>query len=373
MLNILEDQPETPRHCESVDAKLLYQVRESVFQVLDVIHPSLATKVNSLLVRLKLWELNLLGQHASTLVYHEPDRLILATNNTCNFKCIWCPQSLDNFSSTYTMTDMKLDDIQEILGHQTRKLDRIDIQGIGEPLLHRNIVEVINIAGRHARNVEMVTNGSLLTDERVGQLGESALTKLNVSIDGTDEETFQKIRGWSLQDIKENILRFIEGTDIPVEFWVTLSNENLDSLQNIPEFMVDFPDVSLHFQIVKEGFVGNDEWRMEQDDFAQFQVSLSGRLDQLGIHHNLRALRFLQKQREGTCVHPFVLRSSISTDGNLTPCCMWTNNDLSQVKEVGVVRAWNSDAIRKFRNLILKKDYPQHCVESCNYHPKDDK
>ena len=373
MPNILKHQPESPTHRESADAKLIYHVRESVYGVLDAVHPSLAAKVNSLLVRLKLWELNILGEHASTLVYHEPDRLILATNNTCNFRCIWCPQSLDNFSSSFTMTDMKLDDIEAILSHQTRKLDRIDIQGIGEPLLHRNIVDVINLAGMHARNVEMVTNGSLLSEERIDQIKDSALTKMNVSIDGTDEETFQKIRGWSLEDIKKNVLLFREKTETPVEFWITISSENMQSLQGLPAFMEKFPSVSLHFQIVKEGFVGNDEWRMEQKDFTEFQIALSDALDSMSIRHNLRTLRFLPKQREGICVHPFVLRSSISTDGNQTPCCMWTNNDLSQVQEVGVARAWNSDAMRKFRALMLKGAYPKHCVESCNYHTKDDK
>jgi len=59
---------------------------------------------------------------------------------------------------------------------------RITFAGIGEPLLHKNIVEAVAFANEKNMHVRLTTNGSLLTEELMKDLIDAGLRDLSVSI-----------------------------------------------------------------------------------------------------------------------------------------------------------------------------------------------
>lgn len=65
----------------------------------------------------------------------------------------------------------------------------------GEPLLHPELLQIINRARLLDMHVMLVTNGGLLSEQRIADLASVGLSGLVVSIDAADEPTHEKNRG----------------------------------------------------------------------------------------------------------------------------------------------------------------------------------
>lgn len=81
--------------------------------------------------------------------------------------------------------------------------------GIGEPLHHKRTIAWIAEAKSLGARVEMITNGTLLTEARSRQLVDAGLDLLWVSIDGASPESYADVRlGAELPRVLENLQRF---------------------------------------------------------------------------------------------------------------------------------------------------------------------
>src|SRR5262249_6209868 len=83
--------------------------------------------------------------------------------------------------------------------------------GIGEPMLHPAIFEMIRITKNAGIRAGMSTNATLLDDKRADQLLESGLDYLILAFDGATPETYEKYRvGATFEATRENILAFLK-------------------------------------------------------------------------------------------------------------------------------------------------------------------
>ncbi|MBT8396932.1 MAG: radical SAM protein [Gemmatimonadetes bacterium] len=135
-----------------------------------------------------------------TKVYIEP-------TVACNLDCITCFRN-EWEQPTGQMTDETFAGIL----HGLKELDPIPAAyfgGIGEPLHHPQTPTWVAEAKALGANVELITNGTLLSEEVSGQLIEAGLDLLWVSIDGAQPRTFADVRlGAKLPEVVENMRRF---------------------------------------------------------------------------------------------------------------------------------------------------------------------
>lgn len=97
--------------------------------------------------------------------------------------------------------DKLLVDAEQLPGLKT-----IHFGGFGEPLSHPHILQMISACKSSGYKVEMITNGSLLTAEISDRLVELGLDWLFVSLDGSDDDSFEEIRpGASFGEVTGNI------------------------------------------------------------------------------------------------------------------------------------------------------------------------
>lgn len=104
----------------------------------------------------------------------------------CNLACTYCNE-FDDFSQPVALEEMKKRlDILADMGSSI-----ITISG-GEPLLHPELDEVIRHIRRRGMIAGMITNGFLLTRERIQQLNRAGLEHLQISIDNTKPDDVSK-------------------------------------------------------------------------------------------------------------------------------------------------------------------------------------
>lgn len=81
--------------------------------------------------------------------------------------------------------------------------------GLGEPLFHKRTVEWIAKAKSIGARVELITNGTMLTEKRSRQIIAAGLDVLWVSIDGATPESYADVRlGAHLPQLLANLARF---------------------------------------------------------------------------------------------------------------------------------------------------------------------
>jgi MoaA/NifB/PqqE/SkfB family radical SAM enzyme len=83
--------------------------------------------------------------------------------------------------------------------------------GLGEPLVHPDIVEMVALAKTLGATVELITNGTILTKPLSKQLIEAGLDMLWVSLDGATPESYADVRlGAALPEVLSNLAGFQE-------------------------------------------------------------------------------------------------------------------------------------------------------------------
>jgi len=124
----------------------------------------------------------------------------------CNLDCITC------FRNSWDQPMGKMSD--ETFSHILTELKTLDpipdvyFGGIGEPLFHSRTIEWIAAVKALGAKVELISNGTTLTEKKTRQLIDAGLDMLWVSIDGASPETYADVRlGAELPKIVENVRR----------------------------------------------------------------------------------------------------------------------------------------------------------------------
>ena len=125
--------------------------------------------------------------------------------NFCNLKCIMCYSTYANINPEF----MNMDLFNKISNEIFPKTRVLILSWATEPLLHKNIVDMLLIAKKKHKipQVSIGTNGTLLTKELTQEFTSDILDKLYISIDAANKEKYEEIR------IGARYERFIENLE----------------------------------------------------------------------------------------------------------------------------------------------------------------
>lgn len=136
----------------------------------------------------------------------EPFSLHIYPSFYCNFKCGYCLHSLNSsvlkqkgFRRQFMDFDVYRKAVDDAAA-QGWKLKAMIFAGHGEPLLHRQIADMIAYAKEKGitERTEIVTNGSLLTHALSDALIAAGLDRLRISLQGVTAEAYRKTSGVSI-------------------------------------------------------------------------------------------------------------------------------------------------------------------------------
>lgn len=183
----------------------------------------------------------ILGQPVdfSSYVATEPIVANIEVTTRCNLKCIHCARSFYDIPPQDMSIDT-FDDILNLLPHAYQ----ITIVGLGEPLLHPNIVEIIEKASDKQRKVILVTNAILLDTQMSKDILSAGLSGIAFSIDASDPALLLKIRPPSdSYKIIDNINGFIainrQNRNIPTAVFSSISIDTVHDFEKLTELVAD--------------------------------------------------------------------------------------------------------------------------------------
>ena len=121
-----------------------------------------------------------------------PISMSVEPTTACNLGCPECPSGLKNFTRPTGNLDPKL--FENLIGNVKEHLTYLTMYFQGEPYINPHFNEMIGIASQEGIYTATSTNGHFLNRESAIETVKSGLGRLIISIDGIDQESYQKYR-----------------------------------------------------------------------------------------------------------------------------------------------------------------------------------
>lgn len=163
----------------------------------------------------------------------------IETTNMCNLACSICPSRL----MTRERGVMSWNTLQKIMGGLPRDNIRRSsyLHMIGEPLLHPDLINMIDFVSGHNFFTSISTNAMLLNNKMTEKLLKSKINEVTLALDSLNKETYEKIRvNGNFKRVKQNIDNFLSvwyTTDkhIKVELQVVINKFNKHEVNTFRE------------------------------------------------------------------------------------------------------------------------------------------
>jgi MoaA/NifB/PqqE/SkfB family radical SAM enzyme len=277
-------------------------------------------------------------------------------SDVCNFQCKFCPtgdrelmgrtKERNHGNMEWNLYTKIIDDICQF----EDKVKVIRLYKDGEPLLNPRFADMVRYAKASGccDRVDTTTNASLLTKERSRDIIDAGLNRINISIEGVNEEQYSDFSKYNIkyQELVDNIAYFYEHKT-NTEMIVKINGDILTEEQK-QEFLDTFGDITDGIYI--ESIM--DCW----PTFEQKKVEVN---QTRGIYG--------QEIKE-VLVCPYVFYSfAINSNGKASLCFLDWHRELNigDANVESVKDIWNGEQIKYYQKLFLEGKRKQHpiCAE----------
>lgn len=268
--------------------------------------------------------------------------------NICNLNCSFCSQ--DNLEKK----SIKLAEFEHILKEINDYTDYIYLHVKGEPLLHQNLKEILDLCKKYNKQVNLTTNGTLLKNSKDILLNSKVVRQINISLHSENNKEHY------LDEIFDVTKQLAKDIIIVYRFW-TLKNLKLNTNSTqIVEKIID--NYNLSTDIV-------DKIYNEENIKIANNIYISK--DNLFVWPDLNNSYY---NEQGYC-HALKTHIAILVDGTVIPCCL----DSKGIINLGnIYQEKFSDILNKQRTINIRNNFNnRRCSEElckhCSFKERFDK
>lgn len=317
-----------------------------------------------------------------------PHELYVEVTNRCNSLCETCVRT---FRSREPLRDLTLDEFSALVD-QLPRLRRAVLHGIGEPLLNRDLVEMIAYLKQRADPPRVLFNSNaiLLSARKQEALIDAGLDEYRVSTDAAQRELYARIRGVDAFDrMVDNVQTFARriqqtGRGPRLSLWFTAVRENLTELPGLVRLahhlgvgevyvqrLVYYGEgLALRQQAVFRAMRANEEELLREAEVLAEGLGLAFRASGATTPRESLLSSDGDQQPWSQCRRPSTLMY-ITANGNVLPCCLspYTTGDyrgliLGNAFDSPIAEIWTGAAYERFRSR-LQTDHPWESCDRC--------
>lgn len=303
-------------------------------------------------------------------------RLQIETTTWCNLKCVGCPRTIDTNKGVWENRHMPVAMFRRIIDHMPPAYVAV-LQGIGEPTLHPDILELVTIARGSGKfqGVSFNTNALAHGIDFYRKLIHAGLNHLSISVDSFNQDIAERCRSGTLtRKLRERVVELRREFPLNYTISIVLSRLNLYDFPNtlaelngIGKFMVEIQPMMIYAgQPPEPGqedkYLGPDEVTL----FNRMRDLITPTLPNLEI---ITAGPLWHEGRMVRCTRPFT-SPYVTVDGYLTPCCTILSPDVygqTSVHDMTFEDAWRSPGVSDWIKSYIEKQ-PDICI-GCTFNP----
>lgn len=311
----------------------------------------------------------------------------------CNLRCRMCAIQFrpgDGPSAPPAFMDF---DVFTRLLDQFPALEELQLQGLGEPMMHPRFFEMVERAVGRGIKVSTNTNATYLNARRAEQCVTSGLDAIHISIDGATAKTYERIRVRArFERVIANVAglvatrRRLDSASPRIRMVVVAMRENLHEFPDlvrlahrlaidtvfVQHLCHDFGESSLpaYYRPMRDFVDAETLTRLAPEEVDRHFDEARRVATELGVDLRLPRTR-PRPHPPGTpgprrCSWPW-RGAYVSYQGLAMPCCMISTPDrinFGSMAELGAEPVWNGDAYQAFRDALSTETPPEVC-RSC--------
>lgn len=322
------------------------------------------------------------GPFLSPVVINRPVFANIEITTRCNLKCRYCSRSYLGREGK----DMPKEVIERIIDSLPHAY-RITLVGLGEPLLHPDIKEIVSAAARRRRRVALVTNAMNLDISLAEELVRLGLHSIAFSLDAADQDTASALReGTDLTRVITNIKNFIKIARSTKNMSIAVfSAVSFRSLEKLPSLIDVVSDLGVNVLMVTDlNFAQNiSETLWKNIDARGIKIvrkavshAFSKKLPVLSVH-GLEEFGLTERYKDFLIIPPDKLysRSSkrtwchspwqtvpVNVHGDVTVCDCQPERIAGNLLRQPMSEIWNNEIMVGHRRSMLGNSPPKACT-----------
>ncbi|MFA6924948.1 MAG: radical SAM/SPASM domain-containing protein [Bacteroidales bacterium] len=279
-------------------------------------------------------------------------KIYVEITNVCNLRCSFC--SACNRDPGFMPLTLFAEVIKKIHKHT----NYICLHVKGEPLLHPQLIDMLDICHEYKLRVALVTNGILLSDKSEMLLSKSALRQINISLHCYPEIQNSENKNNYIKEVIAFTKKAVLQSDktISLRFW-NVKNENQNNYQDNQTILYEIekafaPGLDLMHKIEPRKGLKLHERLYINSDYEFSWPNLTDNYD----------------EPKGTC---YGLRYQIAIlyNGTVSPCCLDAEGiiNLGNIKNNEIQQIFNSDKAQKIYNGFLNNTRIETLCRKCRF------
>ena len=274
-------------------------------------------------------------------------KIYIEITNSCNFDCSFC------FKTARATKFMSPDEFRLVVEKIRTFTNYIYLHVLGEPLLHPQLDEILNIAEAAGLNINITTNGGLL-ERKKEILFKHEVRQVNISLHDAEENIAPEKWEDYLNSAFDFALKMAANTYVSLRLW----NTSNDSSSEFNSLVVT--KIAEKFNLIEkilENDTNGNGLKLTDHIFLQ------------------RAPRFEWPDEKNTGTqtqkHCYALRDHIAilADGQVVPCCL----DADAVMKLGNIFVEELDTIlktekaKRIRTGFTNNAITEKLCQSCGF------
>ena len=289
-----------------------------------------------------------------------PFFLSVEVSNFCNLHCPECPVGIRKTTKTDAKTvDFEL--FKKLIDEVKPTLQHLILYFQGEPLLNKQLPDLISYAHEAKIFTSTSTNAQLLNKYNAKLLVMSGLDKLIISMDGSTQETYQQYRiGGRLDKVVEGINQIVFWKNelksitpmVEIQFLVLKTNEHqMDEMRRLAKKLkadrMSFKTAQLY------DFENGNPLLTSKKRYARYKKAKNGKY----IIKGKQANRCLRLWSGGV----------VNAHGEVLPCCFDKESKYSfgNISESGYSACRKNEKASGFRESILQNRKQFEICRNC--------
>ncbi len=318
-----------------------------------------------------------------------PRSIYIEPTSRCNEFCQQCPRTL---LSREDDRDLTFEQFRYIVD-QFPVLERVVLHGLGEPLLNKELPQMVRYLKERGTYVLFNSNGIVLTPKKGQALIDSGLDEYRLSMDGASRQTYARVRGVdAFEKIWRNVRAFIamqkeQNVGKPaVSLWFTAMRENLHELPELIELAAEngVPEVYLQRLVYFEQGLAHSRQALFRRSTPE-ELDIVRRAEQMckerGIRFNAAGsatpleslMRDFGERPWSGCRRPYTL-TYITSSGNVLSCCFapfghrsakeyYEERVLGNIFQEPIEAIWHGPRYEAFRRAFESEHPARHCSQ----------
>lgn len=281
--------------------------------------------------------------------------IIWLITGRCNLDCRYC------YTSRFRgLSELSTEECLRII----REAGELEVSHIsftgGEPILRKDILNLISEAEKNNIYITLVTNGSTINEENVKMLAKPGIL-IYLSIDGL-KISHEKVRGNGSWKFVENAIKLFRKFNVEFATVTALNKENYLEVESILDFSIK-ASASYHCFIPIMPF-GKASWLnvLSKDEILKFLMLLNDVCSKLDFTVDLWCMPFAERYVDSPNIYVNICRGTgimdIGVDGSILLCdvldIVLTNIKNKSLREV-LAEEENHKLVKQVLNPKLEK------------------